>query len=84
MSDSRGHALTRREAHRIADATYALPERGFCPTPTKEVYPTRREAKKALKVVKRRIGGHIGVYLCGCGRFHLGKLPERHIAGGRP
>lgn len=57
-----------------------------CPTPEKRVYPTRRLAKQAAKRVRRgkhgRSGkGRLHAYLCRCGGFHVGTLPEWVLHG---
>jgi hypothetical protein len=48
-----------------------------CPTPRKEGYRTRKDARRWLREARHRMeplsyGYGLGVYRCDCGLFHLG------------
>lgn len=58
-----------------------------CPTPGKVGYPTRRHAKRAIKKLRLNDASPWAgkseprAFRCRCGRYHIGHLSSRVVAG---
>lgn len=59
---------------------YRWEQRTLCPTPAKEGYSAKREAKSALDNLRAKFGKATDEpkpYLCKCGLWHLGRRNKR-------
>lgn len=53
---------------------------GVCPSCGKRSYPSKADAKKAVRQLHKKHGGHLSVYRCGTA-WHFGHLPAAVRAG---